>query len=302
MSVTSHDSGLGSDLAGRIGALTAEGTPFVHATVVRAQPPTPARPGNDAVVLADGTIEGFVGGQCAEESVRTAALDVLAEGEALLLRILPDGEQGYPPAFGSRTVVNPCLSGGALEIFLEPCVPPRTVVVVGETPLAGALASLVGQLGFRARHLPVLAPGAAAGAVAVVVASCGHDEPAAIRAALDADVGFVGLVASRRRGDAVVAAMGLDEGERARVRTPVGLRIGARTAAEIALSIGAELVQAVRTEGLRPPVDESAVAPVQAVDPVCGMTVVVGPGTPHRQVEGQEIWFCSTACRDGYAA
>ena len=255
---------LGASLAERIAALITEGAPFVHATVVRAQPPTLARPGDEALVLGDGTIEGFVGGQCAEESVRAAALDVLADGEPLLLRILPDGDPGYPPAFGSKSVVNPCLSGGALEMFLEPRLPPRRVVVV---------------------------------------ASCGHEEPEALRAALDAGAGFVGLVTSGLRGELVVDAMDLTSEERSRVRTPVGLAIGARTASEVAVSIAAELVRAVRTEGLRGPAgDVLAAAPVQTVDPVCTMSVVVGPHTTYLLVEGVDVWFCSTGCRDSYAA
>ena len=70
--------------------------PFVHATVVRAEQPTSARPGDDAIILADGTMEGFVGGQCAEESVRAAALGALERGESLLLRVLPGGEGSLP--------------------------------------------------------------------------------------------------------------------------------------------------------------------------------------------------------------
>lgn len=286
-------------------APVAEGVPYAHATVVRSQPPTPAHPGDRAVVLADGTIEGFVGGQCAEESVRAAALDVLATGEPLLLRILPDGAAGFPELPGSRVVVNPCLSGGALEIFLEPHLPPRRVVVVGDTPLAAAVTALGPQLGFSVEAVPALIPERAAGAAAVVVASCGHHEPESLRAALDAGVGFVGLVASRRRGTAVLDAMDLAAEDRGRVHTPVGLDIGARTPPEVAVSIVAELVRAVRREGL-PRGSWSAAEPVtlpaQTVDPVCGMRVVVRPDTPHRAVDGVDVWFCSTACRDAYAA
>ena len=83
-------------MSARMGELLSEKVPFVHATVVRAQAPTSARPGDDAIVLGNGTIEGFVGGQCAEESVRTAALEVLAQGEALLLRVLPEGDVSFP--------------------------------------------------------------------------------------------------------------------------------------------------------------------------------------------------------------
>jgi len=98
-------------------------TPFVHATVVRAQQPTSAHPGDQAILLSDGTIEGFVGGQCAQNSVRKAALGALQAGDSVLLRVLPDGEIHFPEAPGACVVVNPCLSGGALEIFLAPQVP-----------------------------------------------------------------------------------------------------------------------------------------------------------------------------------
>lgn len=100
-------------------------TPFVHATVVRAQPPASARPGDEAILLADGTIEGFVGGQCAQNSVRKAALGALEAGESLLLRVLPDGEVDFPQAPGARVVVNPCPSGGALRSSWCPRRPPR---------------------------------------------------------------------------------------------------------------------------------------------------------------------------------
>ena len=63
--------------------------PFVHATVVRAAKPTSVRPGDSALVLGDGTIEGFVGGVCAQASVRLHAARVLETGEALLLRLMP---------------------------------------------------------------------------------------------------------------------------------------------------------------------------------------------------------------------
>ena len=95
----------------------------MHATVVRAQPPTSAHAGDEAILLSDGTIEGFVGGQCAQNSVRKAALGALQAGESVLLRVLPDGDVHFPEAPGACVVVNPCLSGGALEIFLVPQVP-----------------------------------------------------------------------------------------------------------------------------------------------------------------------------------
>ncbi|QYG94688.1 XdhC family protein [Iamia sp. SCSIO 61187] len=285
----------------RVAALVAGRVPFVQATVVRAQCPTSARPGDSAVVLGDGAIEGFVGGQCAEGSVRAAALSVLATGEALLLRILPEGEAPPPEARGAATVVNPCLSGGALEVFLEPRLPAPLLGLVGGSPIAEAVARLGEPLGFAVARAQ---PGdtVPAGAIAVVVATHGRDEEGTIRRALGAGIGFVGLVASASRGAAVLDAMELDPAERARVRTPVGLDIGARTAEEIALSIMAEVVRAIRVDGLTPPDLSSDAPPVEVRDPVCGMTVVVGPDTPHAVVEGAEHWYCGTGCRDHHVA
>jgi xanthine dehydrogenase accessory factor len=278
-------------VASRIQELTASRKPFVHATVVRAQEPTSARPGDDAVVLADGSIEGFVGGVCAESSVRAAALDTLATESPLLLRVLPSGSPGFPESPGAMVVANPCHSGGALEIFLRPVLPKPLVGVVGQTPIARAVADLARYLEFE-----VVSDGDYAGAAAVVVAGLGRDEEAALRGALDSRVGYLALVASRKRGAVVLDGMSLSDEERARIHTPAGIDIGARTPQEIALSILAEVVRARRTEGLAAPV--APVLPLQAVDPICGMTVVVGPGTPH----AGDHWFCCPGCLDTFVA
>ena len=278
--------------------------PYVRATVVRAQEPASAHPGDSAYVLPDGTIEGFVGGQCASPSVRSTALEALRTGEAVLLRVLPDAGPAFPESPGAVVVVNPCLSGGALEIYLEPVLPTSVVRVVGSSPTARALRDLAPAVGLVTRgEGDVVEPGSL---LATVVATHGGDEVGAVRDALAAGAGFVGLVSSRTRGRAVLVELGeagLGEEELARVHPHVGVDIGARTPQEIALSIVAELVRAVRVDGLRPlePAPLTA-TPATAVDPVCGMTVVVHDGTPHAVVDGVDVWFCCTGCRDSHVA
>ena len=274
-------------------------TPFVHATVVRAQPPTSAHAGDEAILLSDGTIEGFVGGQCAQNSVRKAALGALQAGESVLLRVLPDGDVHFPEAPGACVVVNPCLSGGALEIFLVPQVPAPLVRICGATPIADALMDICGTLGY-------LAAGDDSGvdmtdSTAVVIASHGGPEAEVIRAALDAGVGYIGMVASRIRGAAVLAELQLTDAERARVHTPVGLPIGAKTPAEIAVSIVAEVIAAIRVEGLSVSALDPHL-PAQSIDPVCGMLVVVGPTAQHLRIGDEDHWFCSAGCRAAFAA
>jgi xanthine dehydrogenase accessory factor len=297
-------------IADRAKQLLHERKPFVHATVVRAQPPTSAHAGDEAILLADGTIEGFVGGQCAQNSVRKAALGALQAGESVLLRVLPDGDVHFPDAPGACVVVNPCLSGGALEIFLTPQFPAPLVRICGRTPIAENLARVCDALGYDVRRdgagdIPGSAgsgpPEEFEGVTAVVIATHGGLEAETIRAALDAGIGYVGLVASRIRGASVLDSMDLDETDRARVHTPVGLPIGAKTPAEIAVSIAAEVIAEIRREGL-PVAARPDAPPATAVDPVCGMTVRVGPDTPHLRIGGQVHWFCCPGCRSNFAA
>jgi xanthine dehydrogenase accessory factor len=305
-----------SDVRARAEELDARREPYVLATVVRAERPTSAKPGATAVVQLDGTIVGFVGGECAEASVQAQALAVLATREAVLLRITPEaGDGAVGPSAGPGAVVvhNPCLSGGTLEIFLEPFVPATLVVVHGDAPIARAIAGLAERLGYAVDTAVVGDDDGAGGphgvakippdADAVVVASHGHDEGAVLRAALDDGVPYIGLVASHRRGTGVLDALDLTPEERARVRTPAGLDIGARTPEEVALSILAEIVSVrPRHEGSS---SDSAPAPSAApvaVDPVCGMTVAAIESNRHLEHEGVTYWFCGPGCADAFAA
>lgn len=284
------------DIAERARQLRHDRKPFVHATVVRAQHPTSAQAGDQAILLADGTIEGFVGGQCARDSVRKAAMGALQAGESVLLRVLPDGDLHFPDAPGACVVVNPCLSGGALEIFLAPQIPAPLVRIVGETPVAEALAQVCTVLGYEVRI-----GGDFDGATAVVIATHGGPEAETIRSALDAGVGYIGLVASAARGASVVDVLELSCCERGRVHTPVGLPIGAKTPAEIAVSIAAEMISGIRGGGLAVPVVEAPNLRT-AVDPVCGMTVTLVADTPHAEVDGRDYWFCNPGCRTRFLA
>jgi xanthine/CO dehydrogenase XdhC/CoxF family maturation factor len=184
-----------TDLLARVDGLRLRRTPFVLATVVRAERPTSAKPGDCAVVTADGTLDGFVGGTCAESTVRVESLRLLAVGESELLRITPDATAA-PQQDGVRTIGNPCLSGGTLEIFLEAMIPPVLVGVFGESPVARALERVGAAMEWDMR--PGLDP-VTTDTSAVVVASHGRDELPVLRAALDQGVAYIALVASRKR-------------------------------------------------------------------------------------------------------
>jgi xanthine dehydrogenase accessory factor len=299
------------ELVDHVARLVEDRTPFVIATVVGARRPTSVRPGDTAVVLADGTIDGFVGGVCAESSVRLYSLRALETGEPLLLRLVPDersggssdeSDQPVEDAVLDGAVVehNPCLSGGALEIFLEPQVPAARLVILGSSPIAVALAKLAGAAGYDVVRPAVDEAHPVSGDAAVVVASHGSSEERVLSEALAAGVPYVALVASVTRGSAVRAELEVPEELRAQLHTPAGLALGARTPEEIAISILAEVVAERHAHPDRGAVASAAV--ISSVDPVCGMEVAVTSATPHLDVGEERVYFCGSGCRDAYVS
>ncbi|WP_426623386.1 XdhC family protein [Leifsonia sp. McL0607] len=273
--------------------LAARREPFVRATVVRAQHPTSARAGDVALVLASGEIEGFVGGNCVEASVREYSLRALTTHEPLLLKVVP-GEPSRVHEEGSVEVANPCLSGGAIEVFLEPEIPAPHVIVVGSTPVAQALAELGERLGFEMELTDGSLVSPSPDDAAVIVASHGKEEEPALERALRAEVPYVALVASEKRGTAVLASLEVDQEQRARVFTPAGLEIGATAPAEIALAILAQLVAERSKSAVAEPVLS------MAVDPVCGMAVAAVDASLRVDLDGTRYYFCSEGCRSAF--
>jgi xanthine dehydrogenase accessory factor len=290
--------------------LADEGQAYVVATVVRVEHPTSVKPGNAALVHDDGAIDGFVGGVCAQHSVRLYSLRAIETGEPLLLRILPDGDPIEDPVDedpartvevsdveGTVTVQNPCLSGGAIEVFLEPVLPAPRVLLAGDSPIVSALRRIGPELGLSLVSASEGGVVPTHGDLGLVVAAHGRDELGILRAGLEARVPYVGLVASRKRGAAVLDQLrdaGVSDELLALLETPAGLDIGARSAAEIALSILARIVEVRRAQA---PAAGAIERPNTALDPICGMTVVVGADTPSLMHAGQTIYFCCLGCK-----
>jgi xanthine dehydrogenase accessory factor len=298
--------------SGRLQELAAAREPFVTATVVRVERPMSVETGSVAIVLADGTIEGFVGGVCAEHSVRAYSLVALRDEQPVLLRIVPDPDRDAAPEGeqvssedGVVTVANPCLSGGTIEVFLEPAPPAPRVVVVGDTPIAGALSRIGGELGLEMVDAGRGDEAPAAGDLALVVAAHGRDELDALRRALEADVPYVGLVASEKRGAGVLTELrdaGVPDEGLERIEVPAGIPIGSHAPGEVAVSILARIVSVRRgAEGGAPSAPATNAAGV-AVDPICGMTVAAVEGTLSVERDGETVYFCSEGCKAEFEA
>ncbi len=296
--------GIADDVLELLREYAADGTPCVLATVVRVEPPTSARPGDKAVITADGRLRGWIGGSCSEPVVRREALRALAEGTPQLVRIVAAEDVRQTRKKGELTVATTCPSGGSLDIFIEPRLPRPLLLVFGDTPVAHTLARLGELTGFRSQTVTQadLATLSVSTADAwAVVATMGHYDEDALEVALTLPDVDVSLIASTRRAAALhgaLVARGLDELTLGRLRTPAG-KVRGVTQEEIALLALAEVVMArqKRTPGH---VKHDAPAVVFVTDQVCGMTV--DPLTAqHKTVYGDTTyWFCSGGCKEEF--
>jgi len=273
----------------------------VLATVVRVEAPTSARPGDKAVITADGRLRGWIGGSCSEPVVRREALRALGEGTPQLIHIVGDaGEVKQSRKHGELSIATTCPSGGSLDVFIEPRLPKPMLLVFGDGPAAATLVRLAELTGFRARSVthPELATlEVPAGEVYAIVATMGHFDEDALEAALSHPALEVALIASTRRAAAVRAELlrrGIDEHTVARVHAPAG-KVRGGTQEEIALLALADIVAMRRKRPVNVPAAE--VAQVTFVtDPVCGMTVDPLTSTRQSTYKGQTYWFCSDGC------
>ena len=324
----------GRSVFARAAELEAAGRPFAVATVVAVRRPTSARPGASGLVHPDGSIEGWVGGSCAQPVVVREALRSLADGQPRLLRLSKDTPAEGRRGDGVIELVMTCHSGGTLEIYVEPHLPAPVLWVAGTTPIASALATLGAAAGWRVTVIDPVADAEAfptaervltgtdlAGidpevAPYVVIATQGIWDEEAAASALRRDASYVGLVASPTRANVVRTWLrdeaGLPDERLAALRAPAGLDLGAETAEEVALSILAELVQVRRGRAdfvaapgpatvagapLEPIALEPVVDDIVLLDPVCGMTVEREHARHLAEHDGIVYAFCSIGCR-----
>ena len=300
--------------------LKAAGASFALVTVVRAESPTSAKPGAKAVVTADGEIEGWIGGGCAQPVVIKVVKQVLQDGQARLIRISPD--RGEVIEEGVMDFNMACHSGGTLDIFVDPVVARPALCIIGASPAAQALSVLARRTGFA---VTAAFPGAdhdlfpeadrvidgfnELGAPSfVVVATQGKRDEAGLEAALGTGAGYIAFVASERKADKLkqyLKERGHDASRVDAIVSPAGVEIGAVTPEEIALSVLAGVVQARRADvavaETPAPVKAAAPAPqAEAVDPVCGMSVAVATAEHRSEYAGETYYFCCAGCKHNF--
>ena len=316
------------------------GNPFAIATVIRAEKPTSAKVGAKAIITEDGRLSGWIGGSCAEPTVKREAKKALQDGQPRFLRLCPAEKLGQAPQEGVIEISLTCISGGTLEIYIEPQLAQPHLVVIGHLATAEALVSLGKDLGWRVSLMGLdvaserfskadkilegldFAKLSVTKNSYVVVASHGNYDEDMLVAALQSGAPYVALIASKKRADAILQYLNesnLSQEQIARLKYPAGLDFGAVTPEEIALSILAEIIQRRRQPASIPPANPRVATPLlsnspaldlqlpitnapalEAIDPVCGMTVEIATAHFTSEFNGKTYYFCAAGCKRSF--
>lgn len=287
--------------------LADRGVPFALATVVWRQAPSSGHQGARAIITAEGEIFGWIGGACAEPVVIREGQRVIAEGEPQVILLGAPEDFGHIPE-GMISVPMACQSEGALQLYIEPVLSTPPLLVVGRSPMATTLVDLASVLGWRAALIDAsdfTADHVDSDSI-VIIATQGHHDEDTLEVAVGAQPAFIGLVASRKRGESVLgylADRGVPTEQLDRVHCPVGLDLGHTSHTEIAVAVLAELI-ALKAKGeLAPAPSQSEAAdtgPGTAIDLVCGMTVPADDSSRPYEYEGTTYYFCAPGCRTAF--
>jgi xanthine dehydrogenase accessory factor len=298
--------------------LRAAGQSFVVAVVVRFEAPISAKPGDKAIITADGKIWGWIGGGCAQPVVVKEALQALTDGKPRLLRISPSSL----PENGILNYDMTCHSGGTVDIFIEPVLPKLHLLILGRSPIAEALAKLGKIMNYAVSVAAVDAPRELfpdadmlqgnldlsqikiTPQTFVVVSTQGEEDEEALENAVSAGAQYTAFVASRVKSEKVFEYLrerGVAEEKLRKVRVPAGLDIHAASPEEIAVSILAEIIQVKGTRTAAPSAKMS-LPPLkqEAKDPICGMMVDVGGAKYKSDFRGSSFYFCCPRCKQTF--
>ncbi len=245
----------GTDILAVTAELIAAREPFALCVVVEARGSTSARAGAKAVLDVEGDlICGWVGGGCAQSTIAHAALESFESEHPQIVDVDLDDE-----VLGAGM---PC--GGSMRVYVEPIVPRPKLWILGHGRVAECLCHLGALMSFdvvvndpmasQDRYpdaFRIVADDPAYDALTptagdfVVIATQHRGDHESLRRLLGSDVGYIALIASRKR-TALVAeylrSAGFDSSALDRIRAPAGIDIGARTPEEIALAVIGEVV------------------------------------------------------------
>lgn len=247
--------------------LYAEKEAFAIAMVVRREVPSSGKPGDKAVIKANGELMGWVGSRHIQDVVIKESLLAIQDGKPRLVRISPSST--LKPVKGMIDYKTNDQSGGIVEVYIEPVLPQPHIIIMGKSHVAMALCKIAKAMDYAVSTIgkgvdPVMFPDADVlletseltdemlkPHTFIVVCTQGEADELALENALRTSVPYVAFVASPRKAKGVFKYLqeaGIPFERLQQVKTPAGLDIHAKTPEEVAVSILAEIINVLRKE------------------------------------------------------
>ncbi|MEM6725147.1 MAG: XdhC family protein [Bacteroidota bacterium] len=296
---------------------------FAIASVVLREVPSSGKPGDRAVIEANGKMTGWIGGGCTQGIILKEAKEAIASGKPRLIRIAPEATN-LTEVSGKKLYKMTCHSGGSVEVYIDPVLPKPNLIIMGKSHVAMSLAKIAAAMDY---HVSAVSRGAdkimfpTANVILdqteldrelinpytfIVVCTQGENDELALEQAARSGVPYVSFVASFRKANAVFSYLrdvGVDIDRIRAIKTPAGLDLNAKTPEEVAISILAQIIQTLRDEKV--PYGQSAQDADEElnldedlfINPVCNIPVKKSSAKHVLEYEGQSYYFCCDGCK-----
>ncbi|MEM8893477.1 MAG: XdhC family protein [Bacteroidota bacterium] len=303
--------------------LKAENKPAAMAVVVRREAPSSGKPGDKAIITTDGDVKGWIGGGCTKGIVIKEALESINQGSPRLVRILP--ADNLSDAAGVKNYKMTCMSGGSVEVYIEPIMQTTQLYIFGRSHIAKALCQLANASGYKVHMVSDLADDGmfeSASSIStlkdfdkdkqlnndyVVVCTQGEDDASSLATAINANPKYLGFVSSRKKANSLFLGLkrdGVPFETLSKIKTPAGIDINAKTPEEVAVSILAEIIQLKRSDdngGQNDVIGESDQLQEDLyINPVCKIPVQKSTAKYVVEHKGESVYFCCDGCKESF--
>ncbi len=302
-------------LLDKIAELQNQRQSYSLAQIVRRKIPSSGKPGDKAIITADGHIFGWIGGGCTRGIVLKESLAALKDGKPRFVHI-GDEPSSFP---STKTYHMTCHSGGTVEVYIEPNLPKPQIVILGRSHIGMALARIS-----KAANFNVLAANIRPDKIEfetadtliplndfntsfitentyITVCTQGEGDEDALEAAIKSGCKNIAFVASMKKANAIFRVLrqrGISFDQLKHIKTPAGLDIQAKLPEEVAISILAEVIQDIR----KPNAEENISEHVQLGDdyylnPVCKIPIQKSTAKHVLEYNNEKVYFCCDGCK-----
>lgn len=298
--------------------------PIAMAIIVHREGRTSSKPGDKAIITAKGEVKGWIGGGCTRGIIIKEAIASFQDGKPRLVKIQPT--ENTPKQHGVLYYEMTCMSGGTVEVYIEPIMPVSQIKIFGSSHIAKALCKIGKASGFGVTVISDHAEkemfpdaddihalkdydGQASEKDYIVVCTQGENDSNSLLKAINLNTDYISFVASMKKANSVfmgLKANGVTANQLSNIKTPAGLDINAKTAEEVAISILGQIVQTKRAEELIIEKDlnmnELALSDNDDlyINPVCKIPISKKSAKHILEHNGEKVYFCCDGCHDSF--